>query len=152
MAKSKAGRPRTGSSKSPVTTADRKFEIPPLLKTEPIYVEPELAIDDTSWPVIKIQTIPGVEERDILFKCDGCGKPGSYLLESGYKLVKTAILVEVGTQTGCDEITVDPVKMEITDPFFYDSVPTTSAVSSLFGELWEGKHIYFSFLGKDPHR
>eukprot|EP00116_Pleurobrachia_bachei_P003163 sb/3463425/ len=126
MAKRKDGRARTGNSKCPVTTADRKFEIPPLLKTEPIYVE-------TPCPVVKIQTIPpGLEENDILFKCDGCGKPGSYLLKSGYKLVKTAILVEVGTQTGSNEITVDPVKMEITDPFYYDSVPTTSAALPIF--------------------
>eukprot|EP00116_Pleurobrachia_bachei_P014147 sb/3474409/ len=133
MAKRKAGRARTGSSKSPITTADKKFEIPPLLKTEPIYVEP--AIDDTSCSVTKIQTIPGVDENNILFKCDGCGKPGSYLLKSGYKLVKTALLLEFGTQTGYDEITVDPVKMEITDPFYYDSVPTTSAALPIFGEL-----------------
>ena len=92
MAKRKAGRPR-------------KFEILPILKTEPIYVE-------TPSPVFKIRTIPGIEENDILFKCDECGKPGSYLLESGYKLVKTAALVEVVTQTGSDEITVDPVKIE----------------------------------------
>ena len=123
------------SGTSVLSTAGKQCKIPPLLKTEPIYVE-------TPCPVVKIQTIPGVEERNILYKCDGCGKPGSYLLDSVYRIVKTAILVEVGTQTGCDEITVDPVKMEITDPFYYDSVATTSAASSLFGELWEGNNFF----------
>ena len=87
----------------------------------------EPAIYDALSPVFKMQTIPGVEERNLSFKCDGCGISGSCLLESGYKLVKTAVLVEVGTQTGCDEITVDPVKMKITAPLYYDSVPSTSA-------------------------
>ena len=86
-------------------------------------------------PVSKVQKLPRVKENDILFKCDGCGKPGSYLLQSGYRLVKTAMMMEVGTQTGSDEITIDPVKMEVTDPFYYDSVPTTSAAVPLFGEF-----------------
>ena len=129
MAKRKAGRPKTGNSKSPGTTATgRKFEIPRLLKTEPIYVEHANTPAIYDGPVSKVQTIPGVEENDILFKCDGCGKPGSYLLQSGYRLVKTAMLVEVGTQTGSDE-------MATTDPFYYDSVPTTSAAVPLFGEF-----------------
>ena len=111
MAKRKAGSglPRSSSSKSPVETAVRKFEIPPLLKTEPIYVEP--AIYDEPCPLFKMQTIPGVDERNILLKCDGCGISGSCLLGSGYKIVKTVVLAEVGTQTGFDEIKLDTVKM-----------------------------------------
>ena len=126
MAKRKAIRSTTGTSKRPVTTANGNFEIPPLLKTEPIYVEP--AIYDTPCPVFKMQIIPGV---------------GSCLLGSGYKLVKTTVSVEVGTQTGCDEITVDPLKMEVTDPFYYDSVPSTSINSSLVGELRRNYHSNF---------
>ena len=136
MAKRKAGQPKTGNSKSPVTATDRNFEIPHLLKTEPIYVEYDITPAIYDEPVLKVQTLPGIEENDIMFKCDGCGKPGSYLLQSGYRLVKTAMLVEVGTQTGSDEITIDPVKMEVTDPFYYDSVPSTSAAVPLFGEFY----------------
>ena len=141
MAKRKAVQPKTGNSNSPVTTTDRNFEIPHLLKTEPIYVEHDITPAIYDGPVLKVQTIPGIEENDILFKCDGCGKPGSYLLQSGYRLVKTAMLVEVGTQTGSDEIVMEPVKMEVTDPFYYDSVPTSSDAVPLFGEFWE--HLYY---------
>ena len=135
MAKRKAGRPKTGNSKNPFTATDRNFEIPHLLKTEPNYVERDITPAIYDGPVLKVQTLPRIEENDILFKCDGCGKPGSYILQSGYRLVKTAMLVEVGTQTGSDEITINPVKMETTDSFYYDSVPSTSAAVPLFGEF-----------------
>ena len=105
------------------------------LNTEPMNVKPEMkpAIYDTSFSVFNARTIQG--ENDTLFKCDGCGKSGNYLLDLGYRLVKTAMLVEVGTQTGLDEIAIDPVKVEITDPFYYDTPILTSATLPIIGKF-----------------
>ena len=72
-----------------------------------------------------------------MITCHDCGKPGSYFLNSGYKIVKAAVMVEVGTQTGSnfpdfqeesrsldhDQMVLDPVKLETIDPFYYESAP-----------------------------
>eukprot|EP00116_Pleurobrachia_bachei_P011569 sb/3471831/ len=139
--------PNPGESGNSVSmTAGREFEIPPLLKTEPIYIEDDIKPTIYSpCPIPKFLTISVVEGRNnILFNCDGCGKSGSGLLDSGYRIIKTAMLVEVGIQTGSrdteievetpkiielenrcldHEMEMDPVKMESVDPFYYDSVP-----------------------------
>ena len=137
------------SPEKPVTTTGSKFEILPLLKTEPIYMEDDIKPAIYSPCLVSnIITASGAEDNIILFTCDGCGKSGRGRLDSGYRLVKTAMLAEVGAQTGVpeiqeressttlgskvgcldDEMAVDSVKFESLGPFYYDSVPGVSAV------------------------
>ena len=117
--------------------------------------------------VSNIVTASGAEDNIILFNCDGCGKSCSGRLDSGYRLVKTAMLVEVGTQTGVheirgessttlrsevgcldDEMAVESLKIESLDPFYYDSVatiptdPPMGDVSFDKGELGKGNTIH----------
>ena len=157
------------SGNSFTSTTGSKFEIPPLLKTEPIYMEDDIKPAIYSpCPVSNIITASGAEDNLILFTCDGCGKSGSGRMDSGYRLVKTAMLVEVGTQTGVheirgessttlgsevecsdDEMAVDSVKIESLDPFDYDSVaaistdPPMGDVSFDKGELGKGNTIHY---------
>ena len=63
MAKRKADRPKTVNSKGPSTTGtDRNFEIPHLLKIEPIYVERDITPAIYDGPVLKVQTLPWKED------------------------------------------------------------------------------------------
>ena len=125
-------------------------------------------------PDSTIPKITGVDGNTVFITCDGCGKPDSYLLASGYKIVKTAVLVEVGTQTGPDfpesrqessttlgskvgcldnEMAVDHVKLETLDTFYYDSasVPTPVGGPSYNGNFLASSPFsqfdfdYFSF-------
>ena len=97
----------------------------------------------------EIPKIADVAEDIISFKCKGCGKSGNHplSLESGYRLVKTAMLVEVGTQTGdgsmLPEIEIedtglveslrlmDPNNVEKKAIVNNDSLPATSASSPI---------------------
>eukprot|EP00116_Pleurobrachia_bachei_P001897 sb/3462159/ len=117
MAKRKLAR-STGSSAKNISKSARKFHIPTLLKTEQIEVEVKPEID-TPCTDSKSSTT----SNNILFTCSGCGRSGSHNLGSGYRLVKTAMLVEVGTQTG-DESSVP-------EPQLNDSIPATSSTTPI---------------------
>ena len=80
-----------------------KFQVlPPLLKTEDIVVE------DIK-PVITTPTLPKetmVDSKHVVSHlCDNCGKSGFNRL--GYRVVKSATLVDVGIQTG-EEVEMQP--------------------------------------------
>eukprot|EP00116_Pleurobrachia_bachei_P001282 sb/3461544/ len=79
----------------------RKFVIPTLLKTEQIMVEdiikPEI---DPPWTDSKSSEITGIADSTIYYTCGGCGESGFHHLGLEYRLVRTATLVEVGSQTG----------------------------------------------------
>ena len=92
MAKRKRGRAsRTGRSA-------KRFIIPALLKTEPIEVDikPEIFTPYTD----SKSSITISSDNILTFTCDGCGQAGIHHLGLEYRLVKTAMFVEVGTQTG----------------------------------------------------
>eukprot|EP00116_Pleurobrachia_bachei_P019491 sb/3479753/ len=82
----------------------------------------------------EIPEVVCVSQDSISFKCKVCGKSGNHPLESGYRLVKTATLVEVGTQTG-DESSSSEIPMETSNARSLDdqnnpvSVPTSFATS-----------------------
>ena len=77
----------------------KKFVIPPLLKTEQIEVDikPEIF---TPYTDSKSSNISISSDNILTFTCDGCGESGIHHLGLEYRLVKTAMFVEVGTQTG----------------------------------------------------
>ena len=76
----------------------------------------------------------GVAQDSISFKCKGCGKSDNHPIESGYRLVKTALLVEVGTQTGDEAETQLEDSDALVDPEVgtNNSIPATSSSS----EVW----------------
>eukprot|EP00116_Pleurobrachia_bachei_P014564 sb/3474826/ len=125
MAKRKLGH-GTGSPAKNVSKSARKFVIPVLLKTEQIEVEVKPEIDTSC-----TDSKSSVTSNNILFKCSGCGTSGTHNLGLGYRLVKTAPLVEVGTQTG-DESSVPEIQLE-------DSIPTTSTSSPIIVSSDNGK-------------
>ena len=100
MSKRKLGR-GTGSSAENISKSARKFIIPALLKTEQIEVDVKPEITTPCLTDSK----SSVSSNSILYTCSGCGKSGYELLPLGYRLVKTTVLAEVGTQTG-DESSV----------------------------------------------
>ena len=126
----------------------KEFVIPALLKTEPIEVpsyppalpEPEEIEVDIKPEIFtpckdsKSSNITISSDNILTFKCDGCGQSGVHHFGSEYRLVKTAMLVQVGTQTGDDsnspEIPVEASKVPSLDgPNNPVSVPTSSAAS-----------------------
>ena len=126
----------SGSSGNSSRKSAGKFVIPTLLKTEEIVVEDEIK-QEISTPCTGSKSLvkAGRPDNTIFYTCGGCGESGTHYLGLEYRLVKTATVMEVGTQTGNDEMSVGPVKMEITDPFYYDSVPATSGTVPIVGEL-----------------
>ena len=104
----------------------KKFVIPALLKTEPIEVpsypptllkteqievdiKPEIF---TPYTDSKSSNLTISSDNILTFTCDGCGQAGVRHLGSEYRLVKTAMLVEVGTQTGNESSSSEiPVEM-----------------------------------------
>eukprot|EP00116_Pleurobrachia_bachei_P004515 sb/3464777/ len=102
MAKRKLG---IGSSENILKSA-KEFHIPALLKTEQIEVEVKPEID-TPCTDSKIS----ITSNYILFTCSGCGTSGTHNLGLEYRLVKTALLVEFGTQTG-DEFSASKIQLE----------------------------------------
>eukprot|EP00116_Pleurobrachia_bachei_P000803 sb/3461065/ len=124
MAKRKLGR-SIGSLAKNVSKSARKFHIPALLKTEQIEVEVKPEIDTSC-----IDSKGSLTSNNILFKCSGCGTSGTHHLGLGYRLVKTTLLVEVGTQTGDEssgfDAIVDPVITERDGSTNLNSIPATS--------------------------
>ena len=114
----------------------KKFVIPAFLKTEPIEVDikPEIF---TPYTDSKSSNITISSDNILTFTCDGCGESGIHHLGLEYRLVKTAMLVEVGTQTGDDshssEIPVEVSNVRsLDDPNNAVSVPTSSAANGKF--------------------
>eukprot|EP00116_Pleurobrachia_bachei_P001242 sb/3461504/ len=126
-------------------------------------------ITERRCPILpKKKTSSGADDNLILFTCDGCGISGSGRLDPGYRLVKTAMMVEVGTQTGVpeirggspttlgsevgcleDEIAVDSVKIESLDPFYYDSVADISAAPPMGDVSFEKDSDIFGLDGEE---
>ena len=112
MAKRKRGSSNLGSSGKNAAKSDGKFVIPALLKTEQIEVEsnikPEIFTPCTDSKSLKTT---GLVDKTIFYTCGGCGESGIHHLGSEYRLVNTAMLVEVGTQTGHEpSVTEIPVE------------------------------------------
>ena len=107
MAKRKRGSSKESSAKN-ISKSARKFVIPPLLKTEQIEVEVNVKPENDT-PCTDSKS--SITANNILFKCSGCGKSVNHHLGLGYRLVKTALLAEVGTQTG-DESSDPEIQLE----------------------------------------
>eukprot|EP00116_Pleurobrachia_bachei_P005270 sb/3465532/ len=104
MAKRKLTSGNESSAKN-ISKSARKFHIPALLKTEQIeVVKPEI---DTPCTDSK----GSITSNNILFTCSDCGRSGTHHFGLEYRLVKTALLVEVGTQTG-DESSGPEIQLE----------------------------------------
>eukprot|EP00116_Pleurobrachia_bachei_P003630 sb/3463892/ len=95
-----------------VTKSAEQFEIPVFLKTEQIEVESNIKPEIIA-PCIdsKSSNITISSDNILTFTCGGCGASGIHHLGLEYRLVRTATLVEVGTQTG-DESNVTKVTLE----------------------------------------
>eukprot|EP00116_Pleurobrachia_bachei_P001531 sb/3461793/ len=102
----------SGSSGPNVTKSAKKFDIPTLLKTEQIEVKdirkPEITTPCTD---SKTSNIKISADNILTFTCGGCGAYGIHQLGLEYRLVKTAMVVESGTQTG-DESSSSKVPVE----------------------------------------
>eukprot|EP00116_Pleurobrachia_bachei_P015020 sb/3475282/ len=118
-----------GSSTKNIPKSARKFHIPALLKTEQIEVEVKPEIDTPC-----TDSKNSLTSNNILFTCLGCGESGYHNFGLGYRLVKTALLVEVGTQTGDEAETQLEDGDAIVDPEVgtNNSIPATSSSS----EVW----------------
>ena len=125
MAKRKLGHGTESSAKN-ISKSSRKFHIPPLLKTKQIEVEVKPEIDTPC-----TDSKSSITSNNILITCSGCGRPGTHHFGLGYRLVKTALLVEVGTQTG-DENSVSETQLE-------DSIPSTSSTTPIIVSSDNGK-------------
>ena len=111
MAKRKLESHAAESSGKHVAKSDGQFVIPTLLKTEQIEVEGNIKpYTESKTAKITIST-----DNILTFTCGGCGLSGIHNLGSEYRLVKTAMLVEVSTQTG-DESTVTESPIEESGP------------------------------------
>eukprot|EP00116_Pleurobrachia_bachei_P006957 sb/3467219/ len=121
MAKRKRG--AASGSLAENDTKSGKFDIPTLLKTEQIEVEnnikPEILTPCTD---SKSSNITISSDNILTFTCGGCGASGIHHLGLEYRLVKTARLVVVGTQTGPNE-TLEALGLN------HVSVPTSSTAS-----------------------
>ena len=163
MSKRKLGR-GTGSSAENISKSARKFIIPALLKTEQIEVDVKPEITTPCLTDSK----SSVSSNSILYTCSGCGKSGYELLPLGYRLVKTTVLAEVGTQTG-DESSVsvefsgsnvqswDRYAMEkngqntpVPVPAARASVVATSAASPIIVSSGNGKQFHIPFIFISP--
>eukprot|EP00116_Pleurobrachia_bachei_P012622 sb/3472884/ len=89
----------TGKSVKKDTNSADQFVIPSLLKTEQIVVEikPEINPPCTD---SKSSEITGIADNTIYYTCGGCGASCFHHLGLEYRLVRTATLVEIGSQTG----------------------------------------------------
>eukprot|EP00116_Pleurobrachia_bachei_P013694 sb/3473956/ len=110
MVKRKRG--LASGSSGPNMRKSTGFEIPALLKTEQIEVEdirkPEITTPCTD---SKTSNIKISADNILTFTCGGCGASGIHHLGLEYRLAKTAMLVEVGTQTR-DESSSSKVPVE----------------------------------------
>ena len=162
MAKRKL-RPRGGTGKSAKkdTNSADQFVIPSLLKTEQIMVEdiikPEI---DPPCTDSRSSENTGISDNTIYYTCGGCGVSGVHHLGLEYRLVRTATLVEVGSQTGdASEIQVKASGMIASEVGVLDdamersnhnnpvSVPISSATSPIVVSSDNGKRqTTFNFI------
>eukprot|EP00116_Pleurobrachia_bachei_P012459 sb/3472721/ len=145
MAKRKRGA-ASGILAENVSKSAEKFDIPALLKTEQIEVDNNIKLEiitpctDSKSSNIKISA-----DNILAFACGGCGASGIHHLGLDYRLVRTATLVEVATQTG-DESSSSKIPVEtfnarsLDDQSNYLSIPacatSPSVVSSDNGKFW----------------
>eukprot|EP00116_Pleurobrachia_bachei_P006408 sb/3466670/ len=129
-----------------------RFDIPALLKTEQILVDARGNIK-TEPPCTISNKIPktSLDQCSVVLTCEGCGISGNHCVGPGYRLVKTAMFVENGTQTDyCGGGSLIDIKTESIDPFYYDSVPPGSEVGVLDHEMAPVKMEYVDASNKDP--
>ena len=91
-----------GMAKRKSTKRAKKFVIPSLLKTEQIEVEDIKPEIDPPCTDSKTSGITGIADNTIYYTCGGCGESSFHHLGLEYRIVRTATLVEVGSQTGDD--------------------------------------------------
>eukprot|EP00116_Pleurobrachia_bachei_P004122 sb/3464384/ len=120
-----------------VTKSVGKFDIPTLLKTEQIEVESNIKPEILTTCIDSKSLEIAISADNILtFTCGGCGAYGIHHLGLEYRLVKTAMVVESGTQTG-DESSSSKVPVEsandlgLVDENNPISVPASSASPSV---------------------